>query len=202
MSAGFDLPLFPLRAVLFPGGALPLRIFEQRYMDMAAACMKDGTPFGVCLIAEGAEVAQPGSAPAVPHDVGTLARIVDWDMAKLGLLHVVAQGGERFRVLSRRVGISGLMRAEVALLPSEVPMPQIPAALARVVTLLRAVIEDLGERAPPKPHRFSDTDWIGYRWCEVLPIPLLARQKLLELEDSVSRLEIIDRFLAQKGLVK
>jgi Lon protease-like protein len=70
------------------------------------------------------------------------------------------------------------------------------------VTLLRAVIEDLGERAPPKPHRFSDADWIGYRWCEVLPIPLLARQKLLELEDSVSRLEIIDRFLAQKGLVK
>ena len=58
-----DLPLFPLHTVLFPGGRLPLRIFEQRYMDMAKACLKDGSPFGVCLIREGEEV----GAPAVPR---------------------------------------------------------------------------------------------------------------------------------------
>ncbi len=201
MSATLDLPLFPLRAVLFPGGALPLKIFEQRYMDMAAACMKDEMPFGVCLIAEGSEVVQPGKAPAVPHEVGTLARIVEWDMAQLGVLQVVAQGDERFRIVSRRNEPSGLARAEVTFLDPE-PVEKIPADYARLVPLLRAVVEDLGDRAPPKPHRFFDATWVGYRWCEVLPIPLLARQRLLELEDSVSRLEIIYRFLAQKGLVK
>jgi Lon protease-like protein len=201
LSAGFDLPLFPLHAVLFPGGVLPLRVFEQRYMDMVAACMKDKTPFGVCLIADGAEVAQPGGAPTVPHEVGTLAQVVEWDMAQLGLLQVTVQGGARFRVLSRRVESSGLIRAEVAALPPE-PEREIPAGQARLVPLLRAIIEDLAERAPPAPYRFADASWVGYRWCEVLPIPLLARQKLLELDDSVSRLEIIDRYLVQKGLIK
>jgi uncharacterized protein len=201
LSATLDLPLFPLRAVLFPGGALPLKIFEQRYMDMAVASMKDETPFGVCLIAEGSEVAQPGSEPAVPHDVGTLARIVEWDMAQLGVLQVVAQGEERFRVLSRRSEPSGLMRAEVAFVDPE-PVAKIPADYSRLVPLLRVVVDDLGDRAPPKPHRFFDAAWVGYRWCEVLPIPLLARQKLLELEDSAARLQIIFRFLAQKGLLK
>ena len=81
-SDGRDLPLFPLNTVLFPGGRLPLRIFEQRYMDMAKACLKDGSPFGVCLIREGAEV----GAPAVPAEVGTLARITHWDMPQLGVL--------------------------------------------------------------------------------------------------------------------
>jgi uncharacterized protein len=201
LSARLDLPLFPLRAVLFPGGALPLKIFERRYMDMVAACMKERTPFGVCLIAEGAEVAQPGGAPAVPHDVGTVARIAEWDMAQLGVLHVVAHGEARFRILSRHVEASGLMRAETELLRPE-PAQEIPAAYERLVPLLRAVVEDLGERAAPEPHRFSDAAWVGYRWCEVLPIPLLARQKLLELDDSLSRLEIINRYLTQKGLFK
>jgi Lon protease-like protein len=201
LSATLDLPLFPLRAVLFPGGALPLKIFEQRYMDMATTCMKDESSFGICLIAEGAEVAEAGSPPAVPHEVGTLARIVEWDMAHLGVLQVVAQGDERFRILSRRTEPSGLMRAEVSFLDPE-PVQKIPDDFARLVPLLRAIVEDLGDRAPPKPHRFFDAAWVGYRWCEVLPIPQLARQKLLELEDSVSRLEIIFRFLNQRGLVK
>src|SRR5262245_4738255 len=83
-----DLPLFPLNTVLFPGGRLPLRIFEQRYMDMAKACLKDSSPFGVCMIREGLEVGDP----AVPADVGTLARITNWDMPQLGMLHVVALG--------------------------------------------------------------------------------------------------------------
>jgi uncharacterized protein len=184
-----------------PGGTLPLKIFEQRYMGMASACLKDELPFGVCLIAEGSELVQAGSKPAVPHTIGTLARIVEWDMAQLGVLQVVVQGDERFRILSSRNETSGLSRGEVMFLDPE-PVQKIPADYARLVPLLRVIVEDLGDRAPPKPHRFFDAAWVGYRWCEVLPIPLLARQKLLELEDSVSRLEIIFRFLSQKGLVK
>src|SRR5207342_2174718 len=83
-----DLPLFPLNTVLFPGGRLPLRIFEQRYMDMAKACLKDSSPFGVCLIREGTEVGDP----AVPAEVGTLAKLTTWDMPQLGVLHVLALG--------------------------------------------------------------------------------------------------------------
>lgn len=196
-----DIPLFPLQTVLFPGGTLPLKIFEQRYMDMAAACLKDGSPFGVCLIAKGAEVAQPGGPAAETHPVGTLARIAQWDMTQLGVLEIVAQGDERFRILTRRDEPSGLIRAQVQPFPVE-PVQAIPDGLARLVPLLRAVVEDLGERAPAQPHRFFDAAWVGYRWCEVLPIPLLARQKLMELEDSISRLEIIFRFLEQKGLMK
>lgn len=197
MTRSLDLPLFPLNAVLFPGGALPLKIFEQRYLDMAAACLKDGSPFGICLIAEGSEVGQP----AAPHAVGTMAQIVRWDMAQLGVLEVLVAGSERFRIHSQRTEPSGLLRAEVAMLTAE-PVQTIPSGCAALIPLLRAVIADLGERAPPAPHRFFDAAWVGYRWCEVLPIPLIARQKLLELEDSVSRLEIVVRYLEQRGLIK
>jgi hypothetical protein len=81
-----DVPLFPLNTVLFPGGLLPFRIFEQRYLEMAKGCLRDGTPFGVCLIRDGAEV----GTPATHEDLGCLARITQWDMQQLGLLQLVA----------------------------------------------------------------------------------------------------------------
>jgi Lon protease-like protein len=105
------IPLFPLHSVLFPGGRLPLRIFEQRYMDMAKVCLKESSSFGICLIAAGEEVARPGRKPAAPHAVGTLAHIADWDMQQLGVLDIVAQGGDRFRLLRHWVEPSGLLRA-------------------------------------------------------------------------------------------
>jgi hypothetical protein len=110
-----NLPLFPLGAVLFPGGSLPLRIFETRYMDMAKACLREGAPFGVCLIREGREV----GAPATPFDVGTLATIEAWDMQQLGMLQIVARGGQRFRILERRVQPDGLLRASVEILADD-----------------------------------------------------------------------------------
>ena len=115
-----DLPLFPLLAVLFPGGRLPLRIFESRYMDMAKACLKDGSPFGVCLILEGGEV----GTPATPAAVGTTARISSWDMPQLGLLHVSARGEQRFRIRSRRVQSDGLARAAGGCCPPHGPAPR------------------------------------------------------------------------------
>jgi len=90
-----EIPIFPLGTVLFPGGVLPLKLFEARYLDMAARCMRSNSPFGVCLISEGGEVGEP----AVPHGLGTIARIVDWDMSQPGLLFIKTVGGERFRIL-------------------------------------------------------------------------------------------------------
>lgn len=197
------IPLFPLQAVLFPGGRLPLRIFEQRYMDMAKVCFKESSFFGICLIARGEEVVHAGRKPAEPHAVGTLAHIADWDMPQLGVLNIIAQGGERFRLLRRWTEGSGLLKGEIELIADPAVMP-VPGPYARLVPLLRAIVGEMAAgapNAPAMPHRFFDAGWLGMRYAEVLPIPLLARQKLLEIEDSIDRLEIIYRFLEGKGLL-
>lgn len=191
-----ELPIFPLQAVLFPGGALALRVFEPRYMSMVKGCLKGEQPFGVCLIAQGQET----GAPAVPHAVGVTAHIVAWDMAQLGVLNISVRGAERFRILTRDADGEGLIHALVEPIAAEELRP-VPGPLAALVPLLRAMAEDAGAERVPPPHRFEDAAWIGYRFCELLPIPAIARQKLLELEDPASRLEIIFRFLAQRGLV-
>jgi Lon protease-like protein len=192
-----ELPLFPLNAVLFPGGTLPLRVFEQRYMTLVKDCFKRESPFGICLIAEGAEV----GAPTVPHKVGTQARIVAWDMTQPGILNITVRGEERFRILSSEAGREGLLQARVEPIAAEADMP-VPKAMAALLPLLQAMAADAGAERLPPPHRFEDAAWVGYRFCELLPIPALARQKLLELEEPVSRLEIVFKFLAQRGLVK
>ena len=194
------IPLFPLQSVLFPGGKLPLRIFEQRYMDMAKVCLKESSSFGVCLIAHGEEVAQAGKPAAEPHAVGTLATIADWDMPQLGVLNVGVEGGNRFRILRHWVEPSGLLRAEVELIADPAVIP-IPGDYARLVPMLRAVVAELTDLAPAKPHRFYDAGWLGMRYAEILPIPAASKQKLLEVEGSIDRLEIIYRLLQSKGML-
>ena len=188
-----DLPLFPLGTVLFPGGLLPLRLFEQRYLEMAKACLRDGAPFGVCLIREGAEV----GAPATPEPVGCLARIVHWDMQQLGVLQIVAQGVQRFRIVERRLQADGLARASVELLPDEVDAP-VPDHLAACRQLLERIAAEHGERIFAKPFRLDSSAWVGARLAEVLPLPGPVKQQLLEL-DGVPRLEALDRLIAPQA---
>lgn len=195
MTKHFELPIFPLGTVLFPGGVLPLKIFEQRYMSMASECMRTQTPFGVCLIADGKEV----GAPATPHNVGVVAHITDWDMQQLGVLHITTRGGSRFRIVDSTVDAQGLRRAMVAPIADEVSQP-VPKAQHSILPLLHEVVAEMGPTRVPEPHQYDDAVWVGYRYCEFLPIPLAARQKLLELDDTVSRLEIIQQYLAQRGL--
>ncbi len=175
--------------MLFPGGRLPLRIFETRYMDMAKACLRDGTPFGVCLIVEGAEVGEP----ATPAPVGTLARIMQWDMPQLGLLHVVAEGGRRFRIRNRRVQPNGLALATVDLLAEETDAP-IAREGARCVRLLERLVGEQPELFPA-PHRLDSSAWVSARLIELLPLPLEAKQELLELDEAAARLARISRLL-------
>ena len=184
-----NLPLFPLHTVLFPGGRLPLRIFEQRYMDMAKACLRDGAPFGVCSIREGSEV----GAPAIPANVGCLARIAEWDMPQLGLLHIVVLGERRFRIAKRRVQPDGLARATAEILDEDIdsPVPETCSTCARL-------LERLIEQQPglfPAPHRLDSSSWVSARLAEVLPLPLSAKQELLELTGGGARLERINVLL-------
>ncbi len=188
------LPLFPLHAVLFPGGRLSLRVFEARYVSMVSACVRDETPFGVCLIAAGGEVGEA----AVPHAVGTEARVVEIERVSDAVFDIVVEGGRRFRLLDHEVE-HDLLCGEVEWLPPPPPPTPIPAAQANLVPLLERVVRDMGERVA-LPHRFDDAEWVGARYAEILPIPLIARQKLLEMDDVVSRLEIIQKYLDQRGL--
>jgi Lon protease-like protein len=192
-----NIPLFPLGSVLFPGGTMALKVFEKRYLDMAAACMKQETPFGICLILRGKEVGET----AVPYSIGTLAHVSSWDMEQLGILQLGVFGGRRFRILASQADVDGLLHAEVELLPEPDVVP-VPEAQRGLLPILEKIAGDLGPERMPLPHNWNDAAWVGYRLTEVVPVQPLAKQKLLELDDAVSRLEILFKYLAQRGLVK
>lgn len=164
-------------------------------MEMAKGCLRDDRPFGVCLIRTGAEV----GAAAVPEDIGCLARIVSWDMQQLGVLHISVRGEDRFAILRREVQADGLTRAEVELKPADEDCA-LPDEFLACARLLRLVIEEHGARQIEAPFRFDSSSWVGSRLAEILPIPLAAKQKLMELGDARERLEILHKYLVQHGL--
>ena len=190
------VPIFPLHTVLFPETLLPLKIFEVRYMDMARECLKTGSPFGVCLIREGAEV----GAPAVPEAVGCLARIGECDMEELGILKVVAEGTQRFRIVSSEVESAGLIVAKVERHPPEAPAADAPG-LAECADFLAKVIGAIPERRFAGEARLDDASWVGFRLAEILPLRTDVKQKLLELTDAALRIGVLHRFLRQQKLV-
>jgi len=191
-----SVPIFPLNTVLFPGAALPLKIFEVRYVDMAKDCLKRSAPFGVCLIVEGAEV----GIPAVPERVGTLARIADCDVEELGVMKVRAEGGERFRMTSSEVTKSGLIMGEVEPLAAEPAAPEAPG-LAECAEFLGRAIAGIGPERFVQPLRFDDATWVGFRLAEILPLRNDVKQKLLELTDATLRLAVLHKFLKQQKLI-
>ena len=194
------LPLFPLRTVLYPGGMLALRVFEQRYVELTKACLRDRTPFGVCLITEGDEVARAAARPAQFAAIGTLATIDACDMEELGIFQVTATGGARFEVLSHAARPDGLVIADVAPIPAE-PALALGAAHAPLARLLEVLAHRVGPRHFPAVHAFGDASWVGYRLTELLPLPLSVKQSMLEINDPGVRLEALRRFLAQQGVL-
>lgn len=189
------IPIFPLNAVLFPGGLLPLKVFEQRYIEMTKLCLKESRPFGVCLIRDGLEV----GATATPENVGCLARIEEWDMQQLGVFQLKTSGGQRFRIESREVAANSLMSAEVSMLPDE-PIVAATVESEACATVLRVIIEQVGTDKFHAPVKCDDPTWVSYRLTELLPIKLSAKQRLLEINDAQIRLQTLLAFLKQQGL--
>jgi Lon protease-like protein len=175
--------------VLFPGGPLPLRIFEPRYIDMVSACMKSDSPFGVLLIRDGAEAGH-----ATTYSVGTLAKITDFYQGSDGLLGVTALGSQRFRLLSSDRQADGLNIGEVELIPPESPM-QLPASQNLLPDMLRNVLEDLGRLYESMEWQLDDAVWVSYRFLEILPIDLEHKQISLESSDTAARLKLVDDLL-------
>ena len=187
------LPLFPLNTVVFPGGRLPLRIFEQRYIEMVKQAIADNSPFGICAIREGQET----GTPAVPYAVGTLVRITDWDMPETGILHIDTQAEKRFVIRHTQLEPSGLLVGTVDDVSAE-PAIAIPHELELAVEILRHIIDEYGHAHFPAPPAYDDAVWVGYRLSEVLPLKLSVKQDLLEMNDRVTRLRILTEFLKRQ----
>jgi uncharacterized protein len=181
-----SIPLFPLGTVLFPDGPLRLRIFEPRYVDMIGRCMRENTGFGVALITEGREA----GGPARTTEVGTLARIVDFERLEDGLLGITARGERRFRIVAVSRQSDGLNIAEVEWLDAEpaVPVPHDREILAE---LTRHAFERVGAVYGDVPTRFEDATWVGMRLAEILPLSMPERQQCLEMMDALARLDFV-----------
>ena len=182
------IPLFPLNIVLFPDGPLPLRIFETRYVDMVRNCMRASRGFGVVLIREGNEV-----GPAETYDVGTMAKITDFDQLPGGLLGLSCVGQERFRVLKKSVASDGLNLGEIELLSPE-PTVRVPRQHKHLAELLKTVLPQLGEVYTGIDMRLDDAAWVGHRLAEILAIPLDQKQSCLEIDDPIERLDVLGPF--------
>lgn len=213
------VPLFPLSTVLFPQGVLALRVFEPRYLDMVRDCMRDGTVFGVLLITD-PRASETSRTPALA-EVGCLARIEAWDMKQLGVLHIRTVGQDRFRLLSTETQADGLIVGDVSLIDPDDDVPVAPEHRA-CVDLLSRILDDLRSQFEEKraaaeqssegnevqsqlpftePYHMDSSAWVSNRLCEVLPVPLKAKQKLMELMDAPTRLTIVHTYLKQHAVL-
>lgn len=211
-----QLPLFPLGTVLFPGGWMPLRIFEVRYLDMINRCIKAGAPFGVVCLTEGSEVRRPD--PAAPpgqggfareafHPVGTLARIEQVERPQAGLILIHCRGQQRFQVRRSQQLPHGLWVGDVVLDPAE-PVIPVPEHLAGTRDALRRVLDNLKEREPGSmndlplqpPYQWDDCGWVANRWIELLPAPAELKQRLMSLDNPLLRLELVSDLLDRMGV--
>jgi hypothetical protein len=120
-------------------------------------------------------------------------------MQQLGLLQVTAHGERRFRIAERRLEPGGLARAQVQMLDEESDSV-VPARFAACRRLLELVVQQRGADLFAAPLRFDSSAWLSARLTEILPVPLAAKQKLMELDDGLQRLEILQKFLEQHGL--
>ncbi len=184
------IPLFPLQTVLFPGGPLPLRIFEPRYLDMISDCMKNDIGIGVVLIRDGQEV---GKA-AQTHNTGTLSKITYWNKRNDGVLGVTVRGEQRFNIVSQYVEHSQLVMAEVELIPND-PETPIPNQYKPMISLLHQIIDQLDPPYTTMPTNYDDAAWVGARLVELLPMELQLKQGYLKLHDPIQRLESLSESL-------
>jgi Lon protease-like protein len=211
-----QLPLFPLQTVLFPGGLLPLRIFEVRYLDMIGRCHKVGAPFGVVCLSEGAEVRRrdPG-APAngdgfareVFHATGTLAQIDHLERPQSGLMVIRCRGLQRFQITRRQQLRHGLWVGDVTLTAPDTVVP-VPEHLVNARDALQRLLQTLRTQNPAAladlpmqpPYQWDNSGWVANRWAELLPAPAELKQRLMSLDNPLVRLELVSDLLERLGL--
>lgn len=197
------LPLFPLQMVLFPGAVLGLKVFEARYLDMVGECMRSHTPFGVICLNAGQEAGQ-GQQGQQLESVGTIAHIDEVDADQAGILRLRCHGGQRFKIKAEPTQRgNGLWVAEVDPVRNDAVRAPGPAVVATVTALADAIqqLQEADQVPFLPPYKLDDAGWVANRWCELLPISLAAKQKLMALDDPVIRLSLVDGYLRDKKVV-
>jgi Lon protease-like protein len=196
------LALFPLQSVLFPGAQLQLRVFEPRYLDLVSRCLREKQPFGVVCLRQGSEV-RLSDEPVLLESTGVLAALQEVDAEQTGVLRVKCLGTQRFEIDEPLQQADGLWTARAWLVDDDPSVAPSEAMLSTVKALANAIgaLERKSGSPFVKPYRFDDAGWVANRWCELLPISLAAKQKLMELEDPQMRLRLVDEYLRGKGVV-
>jgi len=212
----FSVPLFPLGTVLYPGGFLPLQIFEVRYLDMIGKCHRSGSPFGVVTLTKGSEVRKidpdrprgDGFADEAFHPIGTLATITELSKPQPGLMVIRCRGTQRFRMTSYDRLQHGQWFASATPLADDISM-KVPDDLRNVATALGNLINTLHARdlAPDQmpmqpPYLLDDCGWVANRWCELLPMSLDQKHRMMALDSPLLRLELVSDLLVKSGIAK
>ena len=179
------IPIFPLRTILFPGSKLPLRIFEPRYLDMVSACMRSKREFGIIL---SRKVPQPGMLET--YATGTLATIIDWNQGNDGLLGIIVLGTKKFELMSMVRQEDGLNIGEIKIIEREEDF-KAPPNFDNMIKLLEAILDDIdlyedGEKF------FESASWVSFRFAEILPLKIEDKQKCLEFDDPILRLNFLE----------
>lgn len=214
------IPLFPLSTMLFPGGLLPLQIFELRYLTMIKKCIAEDTEFGVVAQAAPLEMSNTDAdnnlvAPMSQErfvSVGTCAKIVSHSAPHPGLLRIDCMGGARFTIDSYSQEKLGLWVAQVSPIAADQAI-SVPLELTNTVIALRQLISAItlesnsqgkaGQGLPiAKPYHFNDCGWVANRWCELIPMPAAQRQGLLALDNPLIRLELVQDLLEVGGFLR
>ena len=192
----YNLPLFPLNVVVCPKGIMNLRIFEPRYLDMTKACLRENTSFGIVAVLPEKKGGMTEHLPFA--SVGTLVDILDADVSKEDLIMISCQGSNRIKVNGFTIQEDGLIIGEVSNINNDLQIP-IPDDLKKVSENLKRLIESLpeqgiSERDIPimKPYEYEDATWVSNRWVELLDIPLIDKQRLMQIDSPIVRLELIN----------
>ncbi len=189
-----EIPLFPLKTVLLPGNTLVLKIFEPRYLDMVAACLREDSEFGVVLIYRGDET----GVGADIYSIGTTARIRDWENRADGILSITAESIDRFEIRSTRTETNGLLRADIARLDDDAAGAEIPDQFYYMRELLEHISAQAGKPADDA-RSFSAT---LFRLIYLLPLETNLKQRLLEIDDANDRAMILHAELIRLGVIQ
>ena len=185
MSNNNNCPIFPLRTILFPDSRLPLRIFEPRYIDMVSKCMKDSSEFGVVLSRE-------SNDPKMfeTYNIGTMAKIIDWEQGNDGLLGITTIGTNKFKLLGMNKQEDGLNIGDVEIIEREGDFKP-TEGFSNLVSLLKAILEDINLYNDDEK-KLESASWVSYRFAEILPLKLEDKQKCLEIDDPIIRLNYLE----------
>ena len=185
MSDREDLPIFPLRTILFPDSKLPLRIFEPRYIDMVSRSMREDSEFGIILSRESTDPKMFET-----YDTGTLAKIIDWDQGGDGLLGITTIGTQKFQLKELNKQEDGLNIGTIERLEKEGDYKPLKE-FTHLVELLQAILDDVNIYGDDEKN-FDSASWISYRFSEILPLRIEDKQKCLEIDDPIIRLNFLE----------